>query len=663
MQGLPNLSRSNQTRSTALEDLIVKKIIIPSRVSFLRIKSVSTSEREDESWSSSIDLLKPLAKDRKTEAGDHSIEGTTLGLLWPTSIIFRIAVQSLPRVTPRQRLVEDSWLQDLFNRLLQDNVGGNAPNTQLIYSTQYVSKLNQLLQEIADHNIRISISKLEPLLDHTMSCLDGSLDAATFCEMISLCIAIDANMFIVPAPIAKAEQANNRRLPNQRLAALLLWITTSAWKKSLEPDMPYEAKLSKIVIPLVKAFAKARDLLGFVACWQEQLASCQTLRPNQLGLIPGSYLPQSLWEDERLLQLLSRLLGSTLTTGQINNTLSKAHTNITSHATLVSDGYPRLIANLILLDCALGITLNDDRSDQVTRTVRDIYHYTLDGLLSRPDWPKEHKWRLWRILITYNERWILRGKDSDLQGIEQQVIEKAVDLITRTQSKPSKIKDQQRYYTEELYAFAFVLSATSRENKFGEDGKKPFQELVGTALFERLIGYGQGERGNEEQDQIASIKNPESVGQWNGQSDAVTTLDILHLGYLSQVLNFPSTIGLDKKSVNMFVLPLIVLSFINITQQHRFFQAIYNGAVSFRSSLQTKSKPHDSFFPSVNYLSLWNQLLKMETLKENRTLSSSEPFASQRRSLLTLFFRVIPRLCRFDLSSEYYPVKFKFVGY
>lgn len=413
-------------------------------------------------------------------------------------------------------------------------------------STQHILLLNQMLQEIVDHDIRISASKLESILAHIMSGLDDTRDASAICELISLCIAIDANIFIVPAPIAKDGQANQRRVPNQRLAPLLLWITTAAWKNSLERDLVYEIKLSKVVLPLVQAFAKARNLLGFVSLWQDQLAVCQKQPLDQSELLSRSYRPRTLWEDERLLQLIARLAESTLTIGQINDMLLKAHASIISHESSGSDGYPNLLSNLIFLDCTLGITLNDAKSDQIKEIARDIYNSNLKWLLNETQLPIEHRWRLWRILLALSKRWDLLGSYPDSQFLEQQVVGKAVELNTRLQLGTSKIGDSQHGYAEELYAFAFVVSSISGQKKPGEDDEKPSHDLIAMAI-EWISNYGARERDDEKQNQIACAGNLESCVQWNGQSDGVTTLDILHVGYLTQILVFPGSLQYDKR--------------------------------------------------------------------------------------------------------------------
>lgn len=626
MQEMPSLDRINQAESKTLENLLVQKILMPSRASFFNSKSYSNAERSDDPPPSSIDLLAPMAKALNAKVREGIEEAKTLQGLRPTSLFFHIAVQSLPRITPKQRSVEDSWLQDLFYRILRHVFHIGAADALFLSSTQHILTINQMLRDIADHNIRISTSKLEPLLAHIMSCSDETLDASAICELTSLSILIDSNIFLDPAPIAKDGQENHLRVHNHCSAALLFWITNSAWKKSLEMDPIYEVKLSKVVTPLVEAFAKARNLLGFVSSWQEQLALCQKQRSDQLELVARSYRPRTLWEDERLMQLVARLAESALTAGQINHMLLEAQASVISHEKLGSDGYPNLMANLVLLDCAIGINLNDARSDQIKDTARDVYHSTLDWLLNKTHWPEEHKWRLWRILIAFNKRWYLTENYPDIRFLEQQVISKAVELTTRVQFKTPNVEDSQSGYAEELYAFAFVISSISGQKKPGEDDERPSHDLIETVI-QWISKYGARERNDEKQDQIASTENSEPVIQWNGQSDGVTALDILHLCYLAQFLVFPGSLRLEEPSLNIFALSLTVYRFLKVAHQHQIFQNIYRGAIAFGSSSQPEMKPYESLSTPINYLSLWRKLANMELLQENRALTGSEPLS------------------------------------
>ena len=550
MREPPSLDRINWVaRSKALEDLIIQKILMPSRALFFNSKNHSNADSSDGPTASNANLLAPLAKVYDTKAGEGFKETKTLNEHWPTSVIFQIALQSLARSTPKQRSVEDSWLQDLFYRILQQAFQIGAADALLKSSTQHLLSINQILQVIADHNIRINVSKLEPLLAHIMRSPDGTLDASVVCETINLCILIDANIFIGQAPIFEDIQRSHHRVPNQRLAMLLVWITNSAWKNSLEMDLVYEDKLSKVVSPLVEAYAKVRSLLSFVTSWQEQLVLCQKQRFDHSDLVARFYRPQTIWEDERLIQLIARLAESTLTAGQIKNLLLDAHTSVLSHENLGPDGYPNLMAKLILLDCAFGINLNDANSEHIKDVAQDIYHSSFDWILNKKCWPSQHKWRLWRILIAITKRWNVTENQASIQNLKQQVIGKAVELSTRARLGALRDENNQTEYAEELYAFAFVISSISGQNEPGEHESKLSHSLIETVI-EWISSYATREKNDERQDQMASAANSKSVVQWDGQSDGVVSLDILHLCYLAQFLIFPGVFQLDKPSLD-----------------------------------------------------------------------------------------------------------------
>lgn len=527
-----------------MEKLIVQKILLPARATFFNSRNYSSSDSSGDPLASSIDLLAPLAKVHDTEAEDGSKETKTFKGLWPTSLIFQIAIQSLTRITPKQRSVEDSWLQTLFYRILQHAFHIGVVDASLTLSTQQVLSINQMLRQVADHDIRINTSKLEPFLAHILSCPDGTLDAPVVCESIHLSILIDANIFIGLAAIPKDVQGNRLHVPNQHLATLLLWITNSAWNLSLEMELIYEDKLSKVVLPLVEAYAKARSLLKFISSWQEQLALCQKQRSDRSELVTRSCWAKSIWEDERLLQLIARLAESTLTAGQINNLLLDTHASLLSHETLGSDGFSNLMAKLVFLDCAFSITLNDVKSDQIKDVARTIFHFSLDSLLNKTCWPVEHKWRLWRVLIAFQERWNVTGTHSDVWHLKQKVIGRAVELTTK-----ARLRDDvsQSGYAEELYAFAFVTSSISGQKEPSEHDRQASHDLIETVI-KWISSHATREKGDEKQDHMASGVNSEPIVQWNGQSDGVNSLDILHLCYLAQFLVFPGVFRLEKPS-------------------------------------------------------------------------------------------------------------------
>lgn len=635
-----SLDPTKNAKIKSLEDLIVQKILLPSRTSFFNSRNRFNSDSSDDPLASSIDLLAPLAKFHYTKAGDWFKEMKGLKGLGPTPLLFKIAVQSVTRITPKQRSVEDSWLQDLFDRILQQAHDIGAADALFESSTQHVLLINQMLRQIADHDLRINGSKLEPFLAHVMSCPDGTLDASVICESINLCILIDANIFIGLAAILRDVQGNHLRAPSHLLATLLSWITDSAWKISVEMNLVYEDKLSKVVLPLVEAYAKARSLLDFISFWQEQLALCQKKRSNHSELVTGSYRPQSLWEDERLLQMIARLAELTLTAGQVNSLILGAHANMLSHETLGSDDYSNLMASLVILDCVFGITLHDANSNQIRDTTGDVYHSALCWLLNKTYWPVEQKWRLWRILIVGQNRRNRTENRSDLGNLEQEVVGKAVELTTRAQSTD---EGHQSGYAEEFYAFAFVTSSVSEQKVPSDEDRELPRNLI-EKVIEWIVNYATKDKDDEKQGQMASAANPRPVFQWNGQSDGITSIDILHLCYLAQFLVFPGVFRSDNPLCDVLGLPLMIYRFLGVEHQHQTFQAIYRGAIKSRSSSQTESKPDGLVFNPINYYSLWSKTVNLELLQESQTLKSSEPHRVQSKLLLNGNFRIISRL-------------------
>lgn len=637
IEGWSNWDPTKNAISKSLETLIVQKILLPSRSIFFNSRHHFNSDSSDDPSASDIDLLAPLAKLHHTKAGDSFKEMKGLKGLWPTSLIFQIAVQNVTRITPKQRSLEDSWLQDLFGRILRQAHHIGAADALFKISTQHVLPINQMLRHIVNHDIRISKSKLEPFLTNVMTCTDGTLDASVICESINLCISVDANIFIGLAAIPRDVQGNHLRAPNHLLATLLSWITDSAWKLSLEMDLVYEDKLSKVVLPLIEAYAKARSLLDFISFWQEQLALCQKKRSNRSELVLGSYRPKSLWEDERLMQMIARHAESTLTFGQIKNLILGAHASVLSHETKGSEAYPNLMANLLLLDCTIGITLNDDDSNLIKDINQDIYHSALGWLLSKAHWLVEHKWRLWRILIAGRNRWDPTQNRLDIWDLEQQVVGKAVELITQAQSRD---EFRQFGYAEEFYAFAFFTRLISGQKVPGEHGTQSSGDFI-ERVIEWILDYATEEKHDEKLDKTAFKANLQPVFQWNGQSDGVASLGILHLCYLAQFLVFPSVFQSDKPLRVVLGLSLTPHRLLEVKYQRHIFQTIYRGAIAFRSSSHTETKPYGLTSTPFNYLSLWSKLVSAEFLQENQTLESSEPYVTRLIILLNALYRIV----------------------
>lgn len=486
----------------------MKNILLPVRSYFLSTKGTSKPHRNELSSSPTQDLLAPLAKTYSNEA-DH-MKGTSLTLL-PISLLFRISIQCSPRKTPKQRSLEDSWLQELFGQLahyasLSSNVSEFAS-----HSEKYVTTLNQMLRDVISHNISIAAFNVEILLGEVSDVLDRRIDTPMYWDLVGLCIEINPNAFIGYPLGSDSSQENRRKVLKKQMELHLSLVTSSSWKTSAEPGVNYKTKLSQFVLPLAKAFSKTRNLVGFILVWQEQIAISQNSRPDVNTNIPVSDYTTNIWEDEELLQIIAQLVETSLIVGQIDALFKKMIANVPrSGATFLPDDFE---ADLVVLDCIVNANLNESYVDQLTKSAQSIYILTTGLASSEADLSFKQRWRLWRVLNTLKQRWPMPQDSSGFQLAEQQAIDKALSQIVRLFSEHKLLKHD---LVESVHAFRFILTVA---NSLGENEMSSRLFLAVEAILDHL-----------------NVIRESSV-QWNGQCLSIDSLDAALLGCVSQLVS------------------------------------------------------------------------------------------------------------------------------
>lgn len=503
----------------SLKTLLVRNIILPARNSYLRSEILHETDSKDELSPLTRIIWSPLAKAYANVGGTFYKEQRSFVFL-PIPLLLNIAIRSFHPLTPKQSLVEASWFQVFFSHLIQCASQAIVPKPSVNQLKWYMLTLYQMLREISDQNIRLSTSHIEAILSQVLSVMQDDINEVIHWELIGVILEIDANIFIVPSSREPEGQGEQQHVPNKNLSSLLSLITKSSWKRHSETGVLYDIKLSKVILPLAEALAKARALSRFIVYWQGQLVSCQGCRRSCREDSTLS-LSRNIWEDEKLLQLVARLVESTLTVGQIEHILHRCTTSIISFESAPSNDNIEPAAFLITLDCFMGVNFRESTLDQLQKKEYEIYIQTLNSIISQSHWSMENKWRLWRILTSFNERWPSSQEWFDLSVAEQQAMRKALELVTQTRQISAGSLSTTGQDMEITFAFTFIISLSTRQQQ-KDKHRASTALLIEDFLCEDLLAKG-----------------PVFSAQCNGDSITRTGLESLLLQCFSQVLAFP----------------------------------------------------------------------------------------------------------------------------
>jgi nucleolar pre-ribosomal-associated protein 2 len=278
-------------------------------------------------------------------------------------LLLEVAIRSIQaQGSRRRRLNDESWLQIVFAMLKE------AMPSQRVQAN--AKAVGEMLQNAIRYKVDLELSPLRSVTSQY-----GFLEGSTNWELLATIIKLDANTFLVP-------NANE----NDFLQELLTRITVAC----IEPtwaDISAQV-VSSVLIPLMNAFAKARDLSAFIRHWFAQLVEFEKRRKEARLFSMALF---GAWEDETLQIEFSKVMEASLTVSQITQLLDWLSKQIAESPDSVC----------VILEAMAGSITQEEIVDAVgLRLFHIMFHDSnpekLDG---------RYKWRSWRIL-SRSLKWI-----------------------------------------------------------------------------------------------------------------------------------------------------------------------------------------------------------------------------------------------------------------
>lgn len=320
---------TTQDWKISLEKVIARNIIIPSKA--------NAGEKQDST------LLQTLTR------------VLVLQDVANAPILFDVAIRSLqPQGDRRRRPADNAWLQTVFTTLK-----AAMPPTK---TAEHNLAIREILQSSIQHEVDLGLPELRSLTAEYVI-PEGNTDW----ELLEIMLKLDANVFLIPDE------------DKDLLKDVLERITTIYFEQSWFQKSHHI--VSKIVVPLMNEFAKARDLSGFIRHWYTQLVNFEQNRKDD-AMFPADIF--CAWEDEALQNELSSLLENSLTIQQIVQLVDWLAIEIVNHPG----------ATVVILEAIASSIAREDVVDVVgTRLC-----YVLLDNESFSTLDKRYSWRTWRVL-------------------------------------------------------------------------------------------------------------------------------------------------------------------------------------------------------------------------------------------------------------------------
>ncbi|KAI9773003.1 MAG: hypothetical protein M1839_002273 [Geoglossum umbratile] len=591
----------------SIESLLAHHILLPARVSFLNSTSANAAQKETDLQTASLlgILLDPLQHD---VSGDHKAPGLSdpvkesRTILRAIPLLFEIAIKCSTRTSGKKRGTNTIWIEGVLTTLARSVGLALSPSVAITVPPAKIEVLEQMLQAAIQNEISLSSEVLGLMV---VSCSRLMSEATkeirwTLLEKIS---RLDEDIFYPSDGKAPTTKGANGELLN----SFITQITDLSASESPEGDLVANYNTAKtILMRLVSAFARARNLAGFTSLWQKELEIVERRRSGFGADGVSKATGFSMWEDEDVITEAGSQLVRSLTSKQLEGILVSSELNIRQSVGTAPDPEWSIKAfvNLVTLDAAFsGANQEGNAALEIAQeNIRSVYGSLL-WLASSTSYLRSHRWRIWRVMSRIQEFWqtTVAGAppasgpnassfsntselvDGDTHLSLQAAMENACSPLKRVLSGVGQSKKSPQRYFEALLAFDFILytarvqgSATASQGE--RNAKVPTEDTLNRSV-EFLV--------------LCLSRFGTSAGQaipvWNGK---------LH------GLNDELSLGVALTARLMIYHPEVLLQFPSTIRTRLF--VLLHGLASLNSRDQGQQAPQTR---QLSFVRIWNGIL------------------------------------------------------
>ncbi|KAJ5135472.1 uncharacterized protein N7515_004750 [Penicillium bovifimosum] len=536
----------------ATERINALHVLLPARAAFFDSGSTGIDYSKDvPDWSSVkpvTDTFRPIirefavAKENKAshEARVHPWRSVEL-----LPELFDNAVRAVPRDVFRRQTHEAPWLETLFVAVAELAFSTAQEEDAATFSSQFIDVLEQLLQIALDRKVGLSLHTILAHANYT-GLFEQELEKVQW-NVAALFIGLGVDIFLPNSGLR-----DSRKLLDALLDKILL-----QWRESgSHGQKDYDTIKSKVVLPLLRGFAGARDLPTFMELWHNQLIIVEKARQNDSNLSPFS-----VWEDDDLLDVYSELMRTSLAETHVAAQMRTTASETRADTGKVADT-PQSYAKFVIAEASFrGRVSPFPESDKVLATLLETITSTLSSKKAL-HW----RWRLWRLVRNFLKN-TLQSADHTMTAGIMSLVEVAAKTIHRNHKDLSKV---QLASLESLEAYRFSLAAVKAQAN-GEH-LSPFVKAT-KDVTDLIISIST-------KDAKKSMKAP-----WNGRIDTVDSPTTLGLAYFLALVRIPG-----------------VWSLIPSDDRSRLFQQILSLAAA---QYQSSALPLEAAAEEARFLQAW----------------------------------------------------------
>ncbi|KAI2484480.1 Urb2 domain containing protein [Pyrenophora tritici-repentis] len=332
---LPQFSACAIHRATAtLDKLLARHLLAPSRAAFFSGTDSTVpapSMRDSTVLESNLEPLRAkLLSAAQIEDGGDTLPNDLASLFNAVPHILDLAIRVSPSRTPKSRSMEKPWLQATFSALAGCAGCSITTPPEFITRQTAVAGLSGALRVLQVHQVGLTPDLVRKIFwYHCGVKYPERQERQVHWLLIAALIELEASVFV-------REQKANAKLSQEQHTNLAEFIFESISLVELEgsgfPDAENESRtltsratiLDKIIKPLMSAFVRNRNLLGFIQKWDDQLV--QSYRHGKRKALTERQ--DIVWEDRALHSALAEVFEQSLTQGQITTLFQEHRTRL-----------------------------------------------------------------------------------------------------------------------------------------------------------------------------------------------------------------------------------------------------------------------------------------------------------------------------------------------
>jgi nucleolar pre-ribosomal-associated protein 2 len=336
---MTQFSRGTLDRAIAsLDKLLARHLLAPSRAAFFTdadtvVSSASTGANSTSTGPKTRDAtalagnLEPLRakllQAAQIEDGGDALPTELASLFNTVPHVLDLAIRASPSRTPKSRSMEKPWLHAVFSALAECAGCSLVTPPEFVTRATAVTALSGAIRVLQVHEVSLSSDLIKNIFwYHCGVKYPERQEKQVHWSLIASLIELDASVFVVEAKSgvrASQEQTDLAEFVFERISASELEGSGFSDDRS-DAQLGRSAILERIINPLMLAFVRNRNLLGFVRRWDDQL-----VRSFRHGKRKSLKERQDIvWEDRALWNTLAESFEPSLTQGQIT-TLIQEH--------------------------------------------------------------------------------------------------------------------------------------------------------------------------------------------------------------------------------------------------------------------------------------------------------------------------------------------------